>query len=66
MHISIMDDEGDLLVRDAVVVAFFSKRPYPKLAKAFGEVFEWWLGATPDDAKRWACVDTEERWIGKP
>jgi TseV toxin immunity protein TsiV len=56
MHIEVANSEGNLIVRDSMVAAFFTKRPYPELAKAYGDVFELWLDQTPDDAKRWAII----------
>jgi Protein of unknown function (DUF3396) len=56
MHVEKRDDDGELLVRDSLVAAFFSKLTYPKLAKSFGDVFEQWLENTPEDAKRFAII----------
>jgi hypothetical protein len=56
IHIEKKDEDGELLVRDSLLATFFSNRPYPDLAKAFGDVFEEWWEQTPDEAKRWAII----------
>jgi hypothetical protein len=62
MHVEVCEEDGDLLVRDALVAAFFCQGPYPHVAPAFGRVFEEWFAQAPADAKRWALVgpDAEE------
>jgi hypothetical protein len=62
MRVRKTDRDGELAVRDSLVAVFFFQRPYPKLVKTFGEVFELWLARVSDDAKRWAMVgpDAEE------
>jgi hypothetical protein len=62
IHVAEKNSNGDLLVRDALVAAFFCQRPYPELAIPFGQLFAQWERHTLDDAKRWAIVgpDAEE------
>jgi hypothetical protein len=56
MQIEAKNRDGNLLVRESVVAAFFVKRPYPEIAKGYGLVFEQWLQQTPEDAKKWGII----------
>jgi hypothetical protein len=56
VKVEVKDKRGSLVVKDSLVAAFFCKRPYPDLAKAFGQVFELWYAKTPDEAKKWALI----------
>lgn len=56
MHIAKRNDDGELLVRDSQLAAFFCQHPYRELAKAFGGVFEDWIRRAPAEAKTWALI----------
>ncbi len=56
MHIEVREPDGDLLVRDSIVAAFFCKKSYPSVAAEFGRVFASWLARTPEDARRFAAI----------
>ena len=56
MKVEVKDKRGSLVVRDSLVAAFFCKRPYPELAKAFGKAFDLWFSKTPEEAKKWALI----------
>jgi hypothetical protein len=51
-----LDADGDLLVRDGLIVAFFAQRPFADLAAGVGAIFDEWLKALPPDTLQWASV----------
>jgi len=56
MQIAVKNDEGELVVRDAQLAAFFIQRPYRDLATAFREVFDYWVSRSPEPARTWALI----------
>lgn len=56
MKVEKRDEDGELLVRDLIVAAFFCQKKFADVAASFAEVFERWLARTPEEGRRWATV----------
>jgi hypothetical protein len=54
--IRIDDEEGDLMVRDSIVLAFFTRQAFVKVVPAFAKCLDCWLATVPSEAKRWALI----------
>jgi hypothetical protein len=51
-----MDDDGTVLVRDNLLLAFFCCRDFHNMADGARIAFESWLSAVPADSLRWSIV----------
>lgn len=51
-----LDANGDIIVRSAFIIVFFSSQPFPAVASSFGRTFLAWEKFVPDEAKSWVSV----------
>jgi hypothetical protein len=56
MKVEKREDDGDLLVQDVLLAAFFCQKKFAEIAASFGDVFERWFARTPEEGRRWASV----------
>jgi len=51
-----VDSDGNLLVRDGLILAFFAPRPFADMAAGVASAFDEWLKFVPADSLKWAKV----------
>lgn len=55
-EISYPDPDGGTLVREAVVLTFFWRRPFKDVADPLVSIFQRWLSIVPRDVLQWATI----------
>jgi hypothetical protein len=61
----ILDDEGQIIARENLYLAFFREVPFQKMVQGVAEVFEQWLNMVPQETLSW-CVLSETQEEYKP
>jgi hypothetical protein len=51
-----IDDSGELIVRDGVLLAFFTRRSFEEFSAGVAAVLDRWLMRLPEDALQWAKI----------
>ncbi|MCP4114960.1 MAG: DUF3396 domain-containing protein [Desulfobacteraceae bacterium] len=59
------DSDGDILVRDGLILAFFLKQPFHKMAPGIRHAFDAWLALIPEGNLKWAMIGANAE-IHKP
>jgi hypothetical protein len=54
--ILLLDDNGDCLARDNLLIAFFGKLPFSRMVEGGKYCFEKFLEMTPKDALKWSII----------
>ena len=54
--ILLLNDNGDCLVRDNIVIAFFGKFPFSKMVEGAKYCVRKFLEMTPRDALKWSII----------
>lgn len=54
------DSDNDLLVRDGLILVFFSKMPFQTVANGIEKIFDLWLTTTPNNCLKWSYSTSSE------